>query len=141
MYFNSIKLSLDTLPWAALTFSFNEFRVFWFVAGWLCLVAVWPGSGRGCCEGDHAKAPEERTSSNHAATSLAGSVGTQPCGTNSHRVLARPVWEPRCAPAQPTAFKTARQGKCGVWAGKSYSIKQLMLLYENFGELDKNLKE
>lgn len=37
-----------------LTFSFNEFRVFWFVARRLGLVAVGPSGGRGGGEGDHA---------------------------------------------------------------------------------------
>lgn len=58
------------------------------------------GGTRHSPESGEAKAPQQDTGSDHAATSLATLPKTQAAGTNFHRVLAWPVGEAlRCAPA------------------------------------------
>ncbi|KAJ2954025.1 hypothetical protein O0L34_g2236 [Tuta absoluta] len=95
-------------PWAALTFSFNEFRVFVVsLRGRDEVVETVGARGAGQPECAQAHTPEERTRSDHAATSLKA-LDTRPRGTSFHRGLA---WPRRCwpAPARYEAWRGERR--------------------------------
>lgn len=81
------------------------------------MLSVSAGGGRGP-DCDEAKAPQQGTRSDHAATSLA-KLRARPAGTNFHRVLARPVCgASRGAGATTDPSLLRRDKKACLWAGK-----------------------
>lgn len=99
--------TLETVdPWAALTLSLNKFRV--LVSRGHGVVYSMRPDGNRRPERAKAQAPQQSTRSQHAATSLTTKNGTRPSSTSFHRVLARPVFEPRCAGA-PIELCSTRQ--------------------------------